>query len=448
MGIAKTKRKSGITVYRATWTNPFTKKRERGPWQEDRNKAVELDSLIKHKLKFERDYFKPENYEEKASDELSVSEICLAYLEQGEMTDSTRTNNWYHFKSVSPFLGDVYISELDKGHMKALEKHLRIERGLKQNTINRKVSIVRSAFIWAEEEGVIESNPIDGYVCKRGKDKKFEPPTRDETEKLFQAASPHVRRCIIIGWHTGVRIGPSELLKMEWSRFTTTSAKEALPEYASTRAYQKILYQWIADKLMPEEALKQNGVLAWLNQNADGMLVRDDLIAKMDLLANLPVSGRFRIMAAQKNNDMPWRELPIEGEILTMVINWRDEDTQKGLPWVIHYKGKPIGTFKSAWKATKRRAKVRDDIRPYDLRHAFITYALEQGADMKAVGKLAGHADETMILRRYQHVVGEMERNAAKAVPTLDVSERPSPKPHLSGTQTQQLDTADKKNIQ
>lgn len=45
---------------------------------------------------------------------------------------------------------------------------------------------------------------------------------------------------------------------------------------------------------------------------------------------------------------------------------------------------------------------------------------------MKAVGKLAGHADETMILRRYQHVVGDMERDAAKAVPNLNLEKNGS----------------------
>ncbi|BDQ35879.1 hypothetical protein SYK_02390 [Pseudodesulfovibrio nedwellii] len=453
MGVQKTKRKSGI-VYRAYWKNPFTKKKEYGPWESEKADASKLDSLMGHRLKYEREYFQPQIEEGPAnSDDLTVNEVCLAYMQGGEMTDSTRRDSWYHVKAVTPFLGDVFVSELDKKYMKALEKYLRVERELKQNTINRKVSIIRSALNWAAEEGLIEENPIDGYVCKRGKDKKFEPPTRKETEKLFQKASPHVRRAIIIGWHTGVRIGPSELLKMEWSRFITISVKEALPDYASAKVYQKAIYQWIADGLLAEKTLKRAGVLQWLEESDDALLIREDVVEHMGTAADKPVRGRFRIMAALKNDEMPWRELPIEGSILPMVIRWRDEDTESGIPWVIHFNGKRISTFKKAWKATKARAKVRDDIRPYDLRHAFITYALEQGADMKAVGKLAGHADETMILRRYQHVVGEMESDAAKAVPTLDTKEkkpkkRGTPKRHPSKNISTHFQGADKNNIQ
>lgn len=419
MAIQKTKRASGDTKFRACWRNPFTRKLEYGPWG-SQDKAEQLNELQKYRLKYERDHFRPVPVEAFTSDELTISDICAAYNKYGELTDSTRQSDFYHLKAIDAFIGDLFISELTRKHMKGLEESLR-KKGNKQNTINRKVSIVRSALDWAADEarGLIPENPIEGYVCKRGKDKKFEPPTNEEAERVYTEAAPHIRRAIIIGWHTGVRIGESELFKMEWARFITRSVKDCLSDYASAQEYMEQIYQWMADKLLPPSAIEQSKIIEKLSKDRSALFVKNDIIEALGSMANMPVSGTFRIIAAQKNEDMPWREIPIEGEILNLVIAWKEQDLKAGTPWVIHYKGKQIGTMKTGWKAAKRRAEVRDDIRPYDLRHAFITYALAKGANMKAVGKLAGHADETMILRRYQHVIGGQEIEAAKAVPGL-----------------------------
>ncbi len=53
----------------------------------------------------------------------------------------------------------------------------------------------------------------------------------------------------------------------------------------------------------------------------------------------------------------------------------------------------------------------------YDLRHAFATHLLENGADLKSVSEILGHASPDMTMRVYQHVSSDLKR---KAVDLLD----------------------------
>ena len=68
-------------------------------------------------------------------------------------------------------------------------------------------------------------------------------------------------------------------------------------------------------------------------------------------------------------------------------------------------------------KEFMRRAGIKRRIRPYDLRHAFATYALAHGADIGAVSRIMGHTDASMILRVYQHVQETQKRQAVEAAP-------------------------------
>jgi integrase len=68
-------------------------------------------------------------------------------------------------------------------------------------------------------------------------------------------------------------------------------------------------------------------------------------------------------------------------------------------------------------------------IRIHDVRHTFTTHALAGGANVKAVSEAIGHADISITLRTYAHVLPEQRREVAAKVsaaffpaPVADVS--------------------------
>ena len=111
------------------------------------------------------------------------------------------------------------------------------------------------------------------------------------------------------------------------------------------------------------------------------------------------------------------REVPIMHEdFLKLLTKWYKED--KGEGFIVHYNGKPIKKILKGWKSALKRAGITRRLRPYDLRHNFITQALERGADMKALSEIVGSSPET-IMKFYQHVTSDIHRQTVAKIPAI-----------------------------
>ena len=128
----------------------------------------------------------------------------------------------------------------------------------------------------------------------------------------------------------------------------------------------------------------------------------------------------LRMPNADKGSKLEAREVPIREDIVELLKQWERDDTAIGCPWVIHHKGKQVQCINRAWQAALRRAGIERRIRPYDLRHAFASRALEYGADLKCVAEIMGHADEKMLLRVYQHTNKAGRKRAIHAAPSIE----------------------------
>jgi integrase len=129
--------------------------------------------------------------------------------------------------------------------------------------------------------------------------------------------------------------------------------------------------------------------------------------------------GIVRLQAAQKNRNEPIREIPIKRSLLGIIQAWKAEDEQKGLEYVIHYRGKPVKNIHGSWAKIHRLAGLPNYFRPYDLRHAFATDALASGADVGTVAKLMGHTSPLMVLKTYQHVLTPQKQAVIEALPDI-----------------------------
>ena len=145
------------------------------------------------------------------------------------------------------------------------------------------------------------------------------------------------------------------------------------------------------------------------------------------------------VHAARKNPNEPIRDVPIMQALLPVFRAWRDADAEAGEEYVIHYGHKPVASILMSWKATLRRAGITRRIRPYDLRHAFATDAIANGADMGTVAKLMGHANIDMVFKHYQHVATAQKRQAVESLPELDVTAVSCAMNHVPGNLTRVL---------
>jgi integrase len=117
------------------------------------------------------------------------------------------------------------------------------------------------------------------------------------------------------------------------------------------------------------------------------------------------------------------RLVPIESdEFLKTLKTWRALDKKKRIEYIVHYQGRPVKNIGKAWRATVRRAGIKRRLRPYDLRHHFVTAALAAGADLKALSDVVGSRPETLV-KHYQHVTGALHRAAVAKIPELMTDE-------------------------
>ena len=69
-----------------------------------------------------------------------------------------------------------------------------------------------------------------------------------------------------------------------------------------------------------------------------------------------------------------------------------------------------------SFKRYLEEAGIPTDVRFHDLRYTAGTLALRQGMPLHAVSKMLGHSDPAMTLRRYAHVLEDMEDDGDRIV--------------------------------
>lgn len=375
MAIQKRDRKA--KPYQVYYVNPSTRKRETRSFATLRE-ASEYDSEIKHRLKF-----KPESFGTEHSSGIAPSfqTLTLAYLKHKRFPPKSENETFHHLKPVMPVIGHLTAEEITRSTLRVLVMRLS-EGGIKQNTVNRRISIVKSVLAWAEDAELIEVNHARGFKCLRGEDTLLQPPTPGEIERILAVAPDHLIRAVTLSFYLGVRVGPSELLRLRWEHF--------------------------------------------------------DLERK-----------KVIVHSARKNPKAPWRVIDLKEALLPLLLRWQ----QDGHEYVIHYARRahgqvvdlPVTTFKRSWHTALRAAGITRRIRPYDLRHAFATYALAHGADLKSVSEIMGHADTSMVLKRYQHALPAQKLAAINAGPVLKVA---TSNGYISGPKTPLSEVATHDKVQ
>jgi integrase len=290
---------------------------------------------------------------------VSVAHVCLEYHQRHQVAASTSVvdhNRLAH--TILPALGELEAETLST---KDLDRYVseRLAAGVAHTTIARELRLLKAAFAWASDQDppLIARNPITKYKLKAGSGgETVAPPTPGEVARLIACAAPHLKRAILLAWHCGTRPG------------------------------------------------KEVFGITWGDVDMDRREVR--------------------VLSARKGGSLV-RYVPLHDDLMEAMGRWMVEDEESfpggilSLP-VVHYKGRRISKVVMAWEHAKRAAGITRKLRPYDLRHAFATYALRSGSDLHAVSQVMGHSSPSITMRVYQHVSRDQHVTAVKSIPSLD----------------------------
>jgi integrase len=112
--------------------------------------------------------------------------------------------------------------------------------------------------------------------------------------------------------------------------------------------------------------------------------------------------------------------VPVHPDFLGHLKAWYKNDQQQDVH-IIRYNGKPIKSIKRSFAHAKKMAGITRRLRPYDFRHAFATWVLGEGADLKSTSEILGHSSTKITTRVYQHTNMAMWREVINKLPVLEV---------------------------
>ncbi|MCP4319530.1 MAG: tyrosine-type recombinase/integrase [Hyphomicrobiales bacterium] len=110
----------------------------------------------------------------------------------------------------------------------------------------------------------------------------------------------------------------------------------------------------------------------------------------------------------------------IPGRIAGSLRRWRAEDMRKSavrdpIPFVIHFRGRPVTSQRRSWTAACNLAGLATDVTPHILKHTAITWMMQSGIDPWDVSAYAGTSLK-MIEQVYGHHHPEFQSGAAERI--------------------------------
>jgi integrase len=126
--------------------------------------------------------------------------------------------------------------------------------------------------------------------------------------------------------------------------------------------------------------------------------------------------GRTILAKSAMKGGPQWRA--VAADLYPDLLVWHKQDGGRG--HLVHWKGRPIKRVLTAWQTAKKKAGIKRNIRPYDLRHHFISAALAAGHGIKSVSEVVGSSPKTL-MDHYQHVTSQQHVQVVHSIPSLGI---------------------------
>lgn len=205
-------RKGRASPWQCYWNNPLTGKRECANFL-TKEEAEKEDSLIKHRIRFDRESFRKEEVTQEEAYPLTLEACYLEYLKQKQF--SKKGLEWQMDAMRYPLsvIGTIPLSEITRENLEKIKDYV-TSRPVKSATVRGRLSVLRTVLRWCAAQGYMER--IEFPTLPAAHYEQFIPPTPEELTAIIEHASPHIARVVILGAQCGVRVGPSEMFGLRW----------------------------------------------------------------------------------------------------------------------------------------------------------------------------------------------------------------------------------------
>ena len=306
------------------------------------------------------------------AENITVGEYLTKWLSDS-VRDTVRKRTYERYESIvrvhlGPSIGRVKLKALTPAHVRGLYRE-KLDSGLAPRSVLHIHRTLSRALKQATDDGLIPRNAAAPVKPPRPRREEMRPLNREQVRSLFEAASgDRLEALYIVAVTAGLRRG--ELQGFKW---------EDLDLNAGTLQVRRTLSE------------PKGGYVFEAPKSGKGRNIRLTQRAVAALREH-----RKRQLEERMQHAGLWQD---HGLVFTSGI------------------GTPLlgGNLNCSFKATLQRAGL-PEIRFHDLRHTCATLLLRQGVNPKFVQELLGHADISLILNVYSHVLPDMGDAAAGAM--------------------------------
>src|SRR5829696_5052933 len=306
---------------------------------------------------------------------LTVEEHLRRWLSDS-VRDTVRRRTYERYESIVrvhliPAIGRIKLKTLTPAHVRSLYR-AKLDAGLAPRSVLHIHRTLSKALKQATDDGLIPRNVAGLVKPPRPLSEEIRPLDREQVHALFEAAS------------------------------VSTDRLEALHVVAVTTGMRR----------------REVQAIKWedLDLEAGTLQVRRTLSEpKGGYIFEAPKSGKGRNIRLTQRATVALREH--RKRQLEERMEWGTLWQEHGLVFSSSV-GTPMsgGNLNRAFKGTLQRAGLPKSTRFHDLRHTCATLLLKQGVNPKFVQELLGHADISLTLNVYSHVLPDMGDAAAGAM--------------------------------
>ena len=304
---------------------------------------------------------------------LTVGEYLGRWL-RDSVRDTVRQRTWERYEQIVrlhlvPSLGRAKLKDLSPAHVRGLYRE-KLDAGLSPRTVQYVHVTLHKALKDAVSDGLVPRNVVDGIKAPRPEKKEISPLSTSQAHTFLKTVrGDRFEALYILAVHCGLREG--ELLGLKW---------EDLDVEAETLSVRRTLSE-----------TKERGHIFEPPKNGKGRSIKLTRTAT---------------------------------EALRTHRKRQSEERLRGAPWTDHGLVFPSssGTTMNAKNLTARGFKPileragLPNIRLHDLRHTCATLLLSRGVHPKFVQELLGHANISITLDTYSHVLPSMSGETASAM--------------------------------
>lgn len=296
----------------------------------------------------------------------TLARLITVWLESATHAKATRENYDRAVTRIPAVLLDKSAVRITPHEVQSLYNAISVKHG--PNPTHQLHAVISGAYSHGLRLGWVHSNPARDRILPAIAKRKSTTPTVDEARRLIaQGADDEQKLWLRLAFVCGRR--RSEVLAIRWSDIDLDAAVVRIERsleldrtVKDTKTHDEV------DIALDPRTVKM--IRAW--QRAQ----RERALAAGEPLADDPF-----LLSQQTDSSKPWRP---------------DLATRR-------------------WSATRKRAKVRDNIRLQDFRKANSTQMISGGVDVRTAAGRSGH-DPQMALGTYAGIVDEANRRAALVV--------------------------------